>query len=577
MANFQMDVQRFNRRSVGTFGCCFVLTWLMVVATASAELGGTPRPILANLDHLNLAKQLWQAGDPTTTVAVARVIADANKKLTAGPYSVVFSPYVAPSGDIHDFVSYGAYWWPNPDTADGLPWLRRDGFVNPQNNADGQGSCDLSRTVSPLSLAYFFTGDEVYAEKTASLLRTWFLDEATYMNPKNEYAQIIPGTSPGTFDVPGFGNCMPQTFDAAGILESSAAWTADDKQRLQQWASDLMHWAETSKQGRRQFEEPSNHGTNYDFLKAFFGAYDGEHEETIESLQYYGTRRMRGQVSAEDGSNPLEFQRANNLLYHRYNLGRAWDLANVGRHVDGLNLFEYETEDGKSLRKQLDFLLPYMLGAETWDRWPGEPFKLEFSTYYEMLRMAAIFYQEPLLLDAADSIGTYSTSYIDLLYPRQLVREKVANDLNADGVLSVADIDLLNVRIRSGKSFKRYDLNHDNRLDETDRQIFIEDRLDSVFGDANLDGRFSSGDLVSVWQAGEYSDEWIGNSTWGTGDWNGDGEFTENDFIVALTRGNYEGTDAATAVVPEPAGIMPLAWALAVSACHQRRRAAARN
>ena len=33
---------------------------------------------------------------------------------------------VAPSGDKHDYISVGTYWWPNPDTSDGLPYIRRD-------------------------------------------------------------------------------------------------------------------------------------------------------------------------------------------------------------------------------------------------------------------------------------------------------------------------------------------------------------------------------------------------------------------------------------------------------------------
>jgi hypothetical protein len=48
-------------------------------------------------------------------------------------------------------------------------------------------------------------------------------------------------------------------------------------------------------------------------------------------------------------------------------------------------------------------------------------------------------------------------------------------------------------------------------------------------GDVNLDGPFNADDLVFVFQAGEYDDAAIENSTWETGDWNADAEFTSAD------------------------------------------------
>ena len=42
-----------------------------------------------------------------------------------------------------------------------------------------------------------------------------------------------------------------------------------------------------------------------------------------------------------------------------------------------------------------------------------------------------------------------------------------------------------------------------------------------------------------VFQANEYEDAIVGNSTWETGDWNGDGEFTSSDYVVAFVEGFY--------------------------------------
>lgn len=59
------------------------------------------------------------------------------------------------------------------------------------------------------------------------------------------------------------------------------------------------------------------------------------------------------------------------------------------------------------------------------------------------------------------------------------------------------------------------------------------------FGDANLDGQFNSGDLVLVFQAGQFEDGVAGNSTREQGDWDGDREFGTADLITAFQGGAY--------------------------------------
>ena len=60
-----------------------------------------------------------------------------------------------------------------------------------------------------------------------------------------------------------------------------------------------------------------------------------------------------------------------------------------------------------------------------------------------------------------------------------------------------------------------------------------------IAGDANRDGHFDSSDLVHVFQAGEYEDDLVGNSSWAEGDWNGDGDFDSADLVEAFQEGRY--------------------------------------
>ena len=132
----------------------------------------------------------------------------------------------------------------------------------------------------------------------------------------------------------------------------------------------------------------------------------------------------------------------------------------------------------------------------------------------------------------------------------------VTGDLNSDGVLDAADIDALSAALRAGQMGAQYDLNLDGKVDVVDRSMWVESFKRTYFGDSNLDGEFSSSDLVFVFQFGQYEDTVAGNSTWGTGDWNGDGDFTSSDFVTAFSAGGYEaGKRTAVAAVPEPATV----------------------
>lgn len=59
-----------------------------------------------------------------------RVSADACLGMT--PISLRDYPAPAEGVGRGDFYSMGDYWWPNPETADGLPYVKYDGRSNPE-------------------------------------------------------------------------------------------------------------------------------------------------------------------------------------------------------------------------------------------------------------------------------------------------------------------------------------------------------------------------------------------------------------------------------------------------------------
>ena len=146
-------------------------------------------------------------------------------------------------------------------------------------------------------------------------------------------------------------------------------------------------------------------------------------------------------------------------------------------------------------------------------------------------------------------------------------------DFNGDGVCTVADIDLLQAAIRSNDGEAEFDLDGSGAVDLQDLNHMIHEIKGTWLGDANLDGEFTSGDFVAVFEAGEYEDQIVGNSGWATGDWNADGEFTTGDFVAAFGDGGYEvGPRAATQSVPEPNSLVSVFAALFACVCLGRRR-----
>ena len=129
-------------------------------------------------------------------------------------------------------------------------------------------------------------------------------------------------------------------------------------------------------------------------------------------------------------------------------------------------------------------------------------------------------------------------------------------DYNGDGMLDAADLDLQAAAMNNpNPDLGVYDENNDGLVDFADRQIWVSDLKVTWMGDADLNGQFNSGDLVTVFTAGKYESGDAAN--WGEGDWNGDLTFGSGDLVTAFTDGGYEaGPKAAVAAVPEPSSII---------------------
>jgi len=273
---------------------------------------------------------------------------------------------IPPSGNKHDYMSLAPYHWPDPTKADGLPYIRKDGQTNPEvkEYKDKEYMPALCGHVNTLALAYYFSGDKLYAEHAAKLLRVWFLDTATRMNPNLNFAQAIKGVNTGR----GAGLIDTRHFvkviDAIGLLQGSKYWTNEDQKGMQHWFKEFLHWMQTSKNGIDELNTKNNHGAWYDAQRIAMALYIGDNE-AAKKIALNAADRLDKQMDA-NGKFPEEMVRKISLHYTTFVMHAFFAIANMSDKA-GVDLWNLVTPTGKSLQKGFDALHPYITKEKEWE------------------------------------------------------------------------------------------------------------------------------------------------------------------------------------------------------------------
>jgi hypothetical protein len=365
---------------------------------ASETTGGIPRVFSADPQTLVAGKSALAAGDATLRPALNRLLADADKMLKQKPPSVMDKIQIPPSGDKHDYISQAPYFWPNPSTSDGLPYVNHDGRRNPEvrNSSDARNFAAVCYDTHTLALAYYFSGDEKYAAKAAEFVRVWFLNPATRMNPNLKYGQGIPGIVEGRAAGLITARCLADLVDGIGLLAGSKSWTTNDQQEMIAWAGDYFQWLTTSKIGLNEDAASNNHGTFYDVQAVSLALFIGKTDFAREKLLAAREKRIAKQIEP-DGKMPRELARTLSFNYSLFNLSAEMQLADLGRSA-GVDLWRYQTADGRSILKAAEFMAQF---ADPGRAWPYQQIqKPDRDELGELLLRVAAEFPESKIEDA---------------------------------------------------------------------------------------------------------------------------------------------------------------------------------
>ncbi len=300
--------------------------------------------------------------------ALSELLTKSDKLLNNKVFSVTFKSSLPPSGDKHDYMTIAPYFWPDSTKADGKPYIRKDGEVNPESRNGATDYVEFESfvsTVNTLSKAAFITKDKKYSKKAVQLLDAWFVDKATKMNPNLNYGQAVPGENLGrpfgVIEMMGLVDVMKaiETLELIGYLDKN------QKMLYNTWFESYALWLTTSELGIQESTRENNHGTNYDVQLCSIYIYLQKNKEAKALLENVKANRIDVQI-APDGSQPHELERTKSMSYSSMNLSAFTTLAIYGKKL-GVDLWNYKSADNSSIQNAYFFLSKALDENQKWE------------------------------------------------------------------------------------------------------------------------------------------------------------------------------------------------------------------
>jgi len=353
--------------------CLVILTGLFLICSAS-KLNASP---------LNIKKQAEE-------ILKKQIIEEAEWALKQEPITVTASFSERSAGGKNDFYSEGDYWWPNPQNPNG-PYIQKDGLTNPDNFvAHRFAMIRFSQIIGSLASAYKLTKKTKYVKHAVLHFKAWFLTVESRMNPNLQYAQAIKGLFTGR----GIGiiDSIHLLDVAQGTLVMQNKINKTDLAAIKDWFANYLNWLMSHPNGKAEMEAKNNHGTCFTMQVASFAKLTNNQELIDFCINRYKTVLLPTQM-AENGSFTFETARTKPYGYSLFNLDAMSTLCQI-LSTPKDNLWDYETADGKSIKKGISFIYPYIVDKSKWELKPDVMYWDDWPVAQPALLFGANAYQE---------------------------------------------------------------------------------------------------------------------------------------------------------------------------------------
>lgn len=229
------------------------------------------------------------------------------------------------------------------------------------------------------------------------------------MNPHMQYASLIrgynTGRSKGIIDF----HAVYDLLDSISILQQSDVWNSRLTRYIRHWFTLYLDWLTHSPNGMYESMSQNNHGTYYDIQQASIYLFLNQTEMAKRVIMNATATRVAQQI-LPSGEQYLETARPLSWFYSIFNLRGLFQLGQMAQRF-GLDLFNYETVDGKSIRRALDFLLPAAINESAWTFNNTGGFGDSYHLI-ELLESAYVVYQDDMYLTVSKHLSTkYAHEY----------------------------------------------------------------------------------------------------------------------------------------------------------------------
>lgn len=322
---------------------------LLITGCKSVPDQGQEKVYCMSLEGLYRVKNAIKKNDPAIQVSYTKLMKQADKALLAGPFSVMQKNNIPPSGNKHDYFSVPPY----SGTGDGL--------TNPRWYVDYDRVPleKFTQSLETLALAYFLTGEQKFANKAVVLIREWFLNPETSMNPDLEFAQ--KNTWVGVVDT----RFLSRIIDGIGLIQNSGYWNKEDQNLMVEWCSQF-----TKNVQKRTDKEHMNRGHNisswYHVQMASIALFSGD--TVMAKTMIERTKARIDTALNKSGGFKEEWPRTRSLSYSCFHSFALFNLASMGEQV-GIDLWNYKTSDGRSFQQALEYISMHS-GIANAKKWP---------------------------------------------------------------------------------------------------------------------------------------------------------------------------------------------------------------